>query len=420
MRIKLPKSANKNWVWLGGIILLGLIVRLLLAKTNVFEVDLVTYQFWSLDLVKSGLANFYQVADSDYPPGYLYILLLVGKFFYWFLNHGVLFNIDLVYKLPGIGADIINIYLAYLLVREYRSEKAALVVASIFAFFPAIIINSTLWGQVDGIMTFLLLLSLYLIIKNKWLGSAVVLAFAQTFKPVAVLCIPLFLLYLWKKDQKGKILGYGLAFGVVILALFLPFSSNITHLLDFAVERFLVTSTRYPQLTINAFNWWAIFSTSTDGISRIGINEMNWPINVRIAGYLFFLGLYLPQLIKLWISRNSKGLSVADLVQTTAITYLSMFLFFTGMHERHMYYGVAFALLLLPILNIPGRLLIMGLATIYTLNLIYAYRLISPAPLYLTPTTLVTLSLTNVLLLLILCLGWRFLRVRLNGVGASQ
>src|SRR5471032_2665943 len=84
---------------LAGLFALGLAVRLALAPYFGFHADLILFGHWAGDLAHVGPRHFYaQAGFADYPPGYLYVLWLVGK-------------IDstpsyLLLKLPAIIADL--------------------------------------------------------------------------------------------------------------------------------------------------------------------------------------------------------------------------------------------------------------------------------------------------------------------------
>ncbi len=59
---------------------LGLLVRLGAAALPGFGIDLGTFQFWSVKLAEQGPWDFYSPGFfSDWAPGYLYVLWLIGS-----------------------------------------------------------------------------------------------------------------------------------------------------------------------------------------------------------------------------------------------------------------------------------------------------------------------------------------------------
>src|SRR3989442_7051633 len=67
--------------WLMAI---GLMLRLLLAFLPGFGVDIGTFSAWSGQLAHDGPWNFCQTDFfTDYAPGYMYVLTLIGKLNQW-------------------------------------------------------------------------------------------------------------------------------------------------------------------------------------------------------------------------------------------------------------------------------------------------------------------------------------------------
>ncbi len=91
--------------WLFIIIVLGIIVRLSIIQIPGFSFDVNDFFAWSLKLSQTGFGHFY-TGDyfSDYPPGYLYILWLLGNAKELFsLSIG---NFYILLKLPAIICDL--------------------------------------------------------------------------------------------------------------------------------------------------------------------------------------------------------------------------------------------------------------------------------------------------------------------------
>ena len=60
-----------------GLLVLGLLVRLVFVTVQGFAVDVQTFIAWTISLVDHGLPKFYgKTSFVDYPPGYFYILAL--------------------------------------------------------------------------------------------------------------------------------------------------------------------------------------------------------------------------------------------------------------------------------------------------------------------------------------------------------
>lgn len=335
------------------VLLLGFIFRLVISGFGTLQLDHGTFVAWSYNLAQNGFKNFYS-SWSDYFPGYLYVLWLLGK--------ASLLNLipqTLLYKLPAIFFDLGTTYLIYLIVSKFKSKKVGLVSSLIYIFNPAIFGNSALWGQVDSVSSFFALLAIYLIDTN-YLLSAVSLSVGMLIKPQPIFIAPVILLMLIK--NKTKIIDY-LKYGVlslfVFLAGFLPFW-NGGNFFNFVIQRITVSLNQYPYLSVNAFSFWGLFGMwKPDNVGRwIGAAV------VLLLTLFIFIKKY-----KNYEKNQSPYLFAASLFAIT-------FFFLTRMHERHML--PIFAPLLIAaafdkILLIPY----LGLSIVYVSNLIYSYKWIN-------------------------------------------
>ncbi|HSP53961.1 MAG TPA: hypothetical protein VLS25_00100, partial [Dehalococcoidia bacterium] len=142
------------------LLLLGLIVRIVLAAIHgtAFEIDTGTFQAWSIRLADKGPWHFYSKDYfSDYAPGYLYVLFFLGK-----LNAQFEFSkhtFEFILKLPSIFADVGIAYLIYAFL-ERQPGKIRLGAAAIYLFFPPALLMGAIWGQVDSLSVFFLMLSI--------------------------------------------------------------------------------------------------------------------------------------------------------------------------------------------------------------------------------------------------------------------
>ena len=106
----------------------------------------------------------------DYTPGYLYVLLLLGK-----VSHAVTGGPPSVFavKLPGIAADLgVALLVMALAVRvtppnaERRFPVRAAAAAAVL-FNPALILVSAVWGQVDSVLALLVLGGIYVLVSGE-------------------------------------------------------------------------------------------------------------------------------------------------------------------------------------------------------------------------------------------------------------
>ncbi|MBI4157571.1 glycosyltransferase family 39 protein, partial [Candidatus Woesebacteria bacterium] len=336
------------------LILLGaFLLRLLLYNVGTFYMDVNSFIAWSRILLKEGLSGFYPSVWSDYLPGYLYILWVLGK-----LKEFIPVNDLLFFKLPAMLADLATGVLIFSIVKKLKGERLGLISTSLYVFNPAIIVNSTLWGQVDSFTAFFLVLSIYLTRLYPTL-SLLALSFGTLVKPQVALAAPVILFIMVKEKWKIKnIVGYSLAALTLFIIAFLPFYPGQPGFFPFVVERVLITLNQYPFGSVNAFNFWGLWGFwKPDGLGLF---------SPKILGLIFFGLISLFATIKLWKRKSSEYLLAAILASAN-------FLFFTRMHERHLLPALAplvIAAALNPVLLIPY----LGFSSTYVLNLYYAFE----------------------------------------------
>lgn len=332
------------------LLLLGLGVRISLSFFGTLALDQNTFIAWSGVLAQKGFASFYN-GWSDYLPGYLYILWVLGK-----INSLNVVPAILLYKMPAILADVATSYLIYKIVLKNKNEKTAIIASAFYLFNPAILANSTLWGQVDGITALFLVSTLYFL-DSKWFISAILLALGTVVKPQGALVAPV-ILYIMIRDKWNikKIFGYLCIGLLVFVALFIPFSSD-RNIFQFIIQRVSVTVGQYKFTSINAFNFWGVTGFwRPDGISYL-------------AGYIVYFLTFIFSVFKFGKKKNSQYL-------LTAISVGASFMFFTRMHERHLlpiFAPLSIAAGLDPRLWVPY----FAFSGTYVVNLYYSFRWIS-------------------------------------------
>lgn len=186
-------------------LVISLCVRIYLSQFNGYKVDIIDFKLWSQDIYNVGITNFYKSIWSDYTPFYLYILWIVGAI-YKLLSPSfdistTLFTV--LIKLPANIAYIFTAFLIFKILRKYADFKTAYFGMVIYAFNPAIIYNSAIWGQVDSINTFFILLVIMLMVSDRLELAGIFLAVAILTKPQSLVMLP-FIVTLMIKDLVSK------------------------------------------------------------------------------------------------------------------------------------------------------------------------------------------------------------------------
>src|SRR5258708_6328932 len=330
------------------ILILGFILRIILSPFGTLTLDQNTFIAWSMRLRDIGFSRFYMGNWSDYLPGYLYIINVLGH-----IGGINTLTQTLLYKLPAIISDVGTGYLIYRIVTKLKGERWGLISASLYLFNPAVIANSALWGQVDGFTAFFSILALYALDSNLYISSAA-LAYGTLIKPqMAIISLIILILMIQRKWKARKIFTYIFISAIIFILGFVPFS-NGNNLINFIISRFNVSLNQYPFTSVNAFNFWAIVGTwkPDTGLNIIG--------GITVLVLIFIFG------VKLLKQKGGEYILLA-------FTYAISFLFMTRMHERHLlpvFAPLTIAVSLNPIYIFP----LVGFSFIYIANLYWAWN----------------------------------------------
>jgi len=359
--LKLDK--RKILLFLGCVMLFGLLIRLLFGYYKVHYFDVDYYIDWSKSVVNDGLFAAYKNLGErlDYPPVFLFFLYPTG----WMLNTPAIYDFEpyrmLALKMVQISFDVAIIPLIYTVVRK-QNKLLGLLAASVWAINPTAIFNCSVWGQTDSLMIFFLLLAFWLLEEDKPLIATVVYAIAGLTKFQSLYFAPVFLLFLfYKRNIKKSLLSFGAGVGTGIL-IFLPFMFYSGVLLPFQV--YLGGLGKWTNLSFNAYNFYAAVglnnvNDSTEFLPGIPLSVVStlltfvclglvlflflkapvkcpWILSFLLMNSIFMFGgrmherYQIPVLIFLLIAaiRHRSGKLFGGFIATTAITFFNHFLLF--------------------------------------------------------------------------------------------
>jgi Gpi18-like mannosyltransferase len=358
----------------------GLVLRLALALLPGFGVDLGTFQAWANALAADGPWNFYnETGFTDYAPGYMYVLWIIGEANQVFRFTGEQY--EYIIKLPSIIADMASAYLLYRIL-EHEKPWVRLSAAAIYVFFPASLLIGAIWGQVDSILAFFLLLSVYYIGRDRPVHGAVAYVVGFLVKPQAIAALP-FLAFWILRDHWRDTRTVALCIAVplaVMLALITPFFEAQ----PWRLVEVLYDATNVANYRVNSF--WAYNFWNFGGLFDQGFrcdlpsacpegNPTEWfGIATRYWGTAFFAAGIVLIIASL---RNARG--TGYLALGTALSVMVFYLFLTRMHERYIF--AAFLPFLVAAVMLHSRLLWAGfvvLALAHLANLYHVFNYYYP------------------------------------------
>ncbi|HUH16925.1 MAG TPA: phospholipid carrier-dependent glycosyltransferase [Methylomirabilota bacterium] len=469
------------------LLVLGLALRAFIAGVYLplsgFSIDIADFTLWAQRLASIGPAGFYEEGYfSDYPPGYLYVLWLLGGI------GGALAPLvgqdatSGLVKIPGILADVGVAWLLFVIGRRWAGnllarsraglggETLGLAAATIYLFNPGVIFDSAVWGQIDSVGTLVVLVTIYALGRGWTEAAAVgaVLAMLVKFQfgflipIVAIVGIKRHLLgrssdpvHAGKREPLRVVTSLALAFGSLILLL-LPFRMLIYTPLPGGDPRGLLgilpeadpsrsligklveAASTYTGLTINAFNLWRNpWSGLGDTLhwgddTAVGLVVGPLALTWQQLGALLFAVVALAALTALARRDDMRGVLLASLVVAIAFYVLP-----TRVHERYLFPALALAAPLV----LSGRAwpwICAGLSLSFFANIYWVYsedwsfagRIINPGafgqPMPQDPFLAATLftdpgiwALSAMIVALLLLVTWRALRLAFAPEGAE-
>lgn len=340
------------------LVLAGLIIRLTLIPIPGFKFDIDAWFSWALRLNELGFSHFYSPDIwTNYTPGYLYVLGFLG-----FIKN--LFDISTesfyyVLKLPAILAELAIGIFIYKLALQRLSNKIASLSAALVLLNPVLIFNSAVWGQIDGILTLLLILTVYYLNRKSLILSSIFFGLSILIKPQALAIAPIFPLFIFNHFSLKNILK--LTFPGLSVILLFSFPFFITQPISGFFQLLSKMIGDYPYISLNAYNTWGIIGFWINDNLKVGI------LTYQQIGYVFYF-LYWVLLAYSFISKKISLYALATLA-TMAFFFLP-----TRVHERYLYPSIPFLIILFIFFRSRFILILTSLLSlVHFINLYFVY-----------------------------------------------
>ncbi len=313
------------------LVIIAAVIRIFFAlQNNYFGFDVNNFMIWGQYSVDYGLSQMYrQGIFMDYPPGYMYVLYFITKIVRLLgIENGNILYIFIL-KLPSMIADFACAYLLYKIAEEKQSKAFAKYLALVFLFMPVVILNSSVWGQVESFYILFVALSIYFAYKNKTCFAGISYAYALLIKPQALLFGPVLLFYIIRTKSIKEFLKAVFSGATSFYIMCLPFCNGLFDI-AWLFELYTNTVGGYKYYTVNAYNVYY-----TMGLNWIDVSQNSVFINI----YVIAISIIVVGFIVL----KSKDKSNLFISSTLIITII--FSFCTMMHERYIYPAILFALI---------------------------------------------------------------------------
>ena len=332
-------------------------VRLFCAALSMgFGNDTACFAGWADRIFLLGPGGFYSPeAFTDYPPGYLYVLWPLGAvrnllgIEMYSMAHLVLL------KLPSILCDLACGRLLYREASRKCTQMQALFLCAAYLFNPPVILNSSVWGQVDSVFTLAAVILCLSLVRGKMYPAYIAFGTGVLIKPQMLLFSPVLLAGLLdhilpkREAASSGALRTGLKILFKNLLQILSVAAGMCLLcLPFGLEtvwnQYFTTVASYPYAAVNASNFWGML-----GLNWISQNNTFLGVPYYVFGWTAIAAAVC---FVLFLSLRNRG-SREKFPFLAAVLILSIYMFSVRMHERYLY--PALVLLLLAYTYKPAR-----------------------------------------------------------------
>lgn len=300
---------------------------------------------WSSFAFNNGLANVYK-SGTDYLPLYHYVLYIYGL-----LQGNEVKIAQNIYhlKLVTLCFEAGSAFLLYMVFKEKYNNTWKAILFSMFYFLNfAVLYNSIIWGQVDGIFTFFVFASVIAALNKKLFLSMLMFLLSLNMKIQSVVFLPLLaalIIPLLKEYRFTRISFYVAVMAAIQILIVLPFA--LKGDMDKVWNTVYGSVNRYPIISMNAYNIWFLLidgelAQMTDGLLFANVSYLRWgQLMFFIAGF-FSLAWLVKPVYKSVVEKEDFRISPEKIFITGALIPLIFFYFNTQMHERYSHPAMVF------------------------------------------------------------------------------
>ncbi|MGI6680861.1 MAG: hypothetical protein ACOX3T_05190 [Bdellovibrionota bacterium] len=325
-----------------------LIIFTLFSIKIIYNTNLAMDANWFLSWVKEYANKGYSFTEPDYPPlylHYLYLLSLIDNF----ANRTIL--VKFLLQLPNFITQFLFIVVSTKIILSQNLNKFfSSLLLMLIAFNLAIIYNSYVWGQVDIVPTFFVVLSILMLIDNKYSFLSIpffLLGILTKFQMIAFfpLYFGLLLNRKYRKNLKEHLLlSFLISINVILLA-FLPFILEGTFK-DVVYNGYINASNRYNGLSLSASSIW-VFASEKIGDHNTPLFQnlsLSYPV-FRFITYKTF-GMFVFSVCNFFIFLKAYNIRFKrDVFTLLTLSGLIFYLPLTAMHERYLIYTIPMVLI---------------------------------------------------------------------------
>lgn len=239
------------------------------------------------------------------------------------------------YKMLSCIFDYLLAILMAIIVYEFDENKSKfkpMLVFVITILFPIVLINSSLWAQCDSIYCFFVILSLFLLYKDKTIQAFLCFGVAIAFKLQAIFVLPVFFLIYFKK-KNYSIINF-ILIPITMIFVSIPsffFGRNIKQVFSI----YLNQTNLYAAMYLNYPNLWGMLNRNNP--EKFYPMLKNFAILITLAILMLEIFIVLHKKIKL---------SLKNILIITFLMVYTCVIMLPCMHERYAFVAEIIAILI--------------------------------------------------------------------------
>ncbi len=298
---------------------------------------------WATYIQEHGVRHIYDLHTHPAPgrepsflygPVCMYLLYFFGK---WQGSAAQIAHTIHQFKIMILMFDVVGIWFALRYVRDGVNRPFY---ALFLIFNIGLLYNTVWWGQLDGAIASLTLVSAYYALRGKTGLSVIAVIVALLIKPQPVIFLPvlglLWLSTLLRKPVRHTVVSF-LSVILVSVVLLFPFIQAGT-LPDYWAM-LLDSASVYPIVSINAGNIWNLLLADdpnrvSDEVVRFGMTYKQWGLLLFSISYAVILFPLFRQFYQI-VRGKQTSYDTSMVLLTFGLTPIIFYFFNTQMHERY-------------------------------------------------------------------------------------
>ncbi|PEN99890.1 hypothetical protein CN553_08560 [Bacillus cereus] len=348
------------------VVVASLLLRIYLAfHLEGYERDQLFFVDWMNTVGKYGLGDVYAHGDLvNYPPFFLALLGIYGVILSFF-------NISVdaagvLIRVPSIAFEVVAIIIFAIASKRIENSIVRAALVTFFAFSPAVIVDGTIWGQVDMLHSILMVSSILLLMyKPTWSGAIYAIALLAKFQSIVI--APVFAMYflkiIFEKREGKQLIKFIIGFCIPLLIFGLYFTAHGTFI-TMLTQAYLNAVGTFPTVTVFAMNiWYYAIGTDPNTVDTIQVLPH---ITLKTVGLILLSIAAALTCLYVFFHRH---MNTAVLLKAATFISFAFFMLPTQMHERYAFPALVFVIFLL-LYEMKWTGIALGLTLTIFLNLV--------------------------------------------------